>query len=249
MKKFLSVFLVLVLTLSFASVSLAADESSNVPIVTVNDQVDPTVPEVPGETEEPEEPEEPEVPSIYDYEFVATMYLCANALAFPGHVWLVFENLTECEIPLGYVTLNPHEVMSVGSLGNTRYDGGGTYYNGETMMAQGKLDRVCKNTVSLKMNLTMKQLEKVNSKIKSLNAYQFIFWNCGCFATQVWNCVSSKKVVHIVLPVFTVLNMYILGAKNGQIRMPETTIDRAFKQKRDCAVPANEKSFRRSCVG
>lgn len=185
---------------------------------------------------------------ISDDEEVAVMYLCATANSLTGHVWLYFVNTVDCDIPLGYVSLHPGEGMSAGSLRNTRADGGGTYYNGEAMMASD-LDKVCRHTHSLEMKLTKAQLEKVNRKIKSMNGYNIIFWNCGCFATQVWNCVSDKDVVHIVLPVFTIVNMCMLGAKKGVLRMQDTSLDRAFKQSKNGAYNASADSFRQSCVG
>lgn len=225
-KRILSALLALVMCISFVNAAFALE----------------------GENDEPL-PEKPVVKTLDDYDTVVTMYLCATANSVTGHLWLYFVNNTECEVPLGYVTLLPGEGMSVSSLSVLHKSGGGTYYNAEVMMANDHLDEVAKHTVSLKMDLTLEELEKVNNKIRSLNFYELIFWNCGCFATQVWNCVSKKDVVHITMPFIAIINMYILGGEKGQIRMQETTIDRAFKQKSGGVVQADERSFRTSCVG
>lgn len=184
-------------------------------------------------------------------EYVATMYLCATANSFTGHVWLYFENLTDGDLRLGYVTMMPHEGMSVGSLGVLHRDGAGVYYNSEVMMGtlDHNLDKVQRHTYSLKMNLTKEQFEKVSEKIKSHNFYELIVWNCGSFATTVWNSVSKKKIVHIIFPALTVLNMIIHGAEHGTLRMKESSIDRAFKQRKGYAEPAHTASFVWSCIG
>ena len=251
MKKLLAVLLAIITILSVCGFSTYAENT--VPAdVTVGGEItdDPTVPDTPDTPDVPDEPDEPDepVPTLDDYEYVVTMYICATANSLTGHIWLYFENLTECDVPIGYTMLAPHKGMSVGSLRNTRKDGGGTYYNGEAMMAslKGKLDKVRDHTYTLKMDLTLDQLNTVNGKIKSKNAYEMIFYNCGVFATSVWNSVSSKKVVHIVLPIFTILNMSILGAKRGELRMQDPDV--AYKQTDDGCYVADNKSFKLSCV-
>lgn len=184
---------------------------------------------------------------------VVTMYLCATANSLCGHVWLYFVNETDRDLPLGYVTLEAGDSMSIGSLKNTRSDGGGTYYNGEAFMAKD-LEKVCKHTTSLKKELTLDELETVNKKIKSLNFYSVIFWNCGSFATTVWNTVQGDKIVHVVLPVFTILGMKLHGAEKGKVLMErpdenEGTGFKIYKQTKNGAKQANEKSLRTSCVG
>lgn len=186
-------------------------------------------------------------------QIVAKMYICATANSLTGHVWLYFTNLTDEELEIGQAKLAPYDSMSVGALRNTRHDGGGIYYNGEAYMARNDPDKKCRHTTSLEMELTREQLCSVTEKIKtkkSLNSYNLIFWNCGAFATEIWNSVSDKKVVHIVLPIFTILNMNILGAQKGVVKMDCCkNISKVFKHKNDGeAVAADEKSFRLSCI-
>lgn len=203
-----------------------------------------------GETSETEViPEEPEISEPSDDDIVMTMYLCATANSFTGHVWLYFVNESQFTLPLGYVTLAPGKSMSVGSLRNTRKDGGGTYYNGEAYMAKD-LEKLQKHTTSLKTELTMSELREVNEVIKSHNLYILIGWNCGNFACKVWNSLGdTPHVTHMVFPMFTILSMLIRGAVKGELLMERPTDEEIFKQKKDHAEQANPKSFRNTCVG
>ena len=248
MKKVLSFLLTIIMILSVGSIGTFAEDVTPSGDVIEETTDTPDTPDTPDEPVIPDEPDEPDEPTLDDYEYVVTMYICATANSFTGHVWLYFENLTECDVPIGFTTLAPHKGMSVGSLRNTRKSGGGTYYNGEAMMAtlKGKLDKVCAHTHSLKMDLTKEQLDTVNEKIKSRNFYEMIFCNCGVFATKVWNSVSDERVVHIVFPAFTILNMKISGAKKGVLRMQEADV--AYKQTDDGCFVADNKSFRIPCI-
>lgn len=200
-----------------------------------------------GEPIEPAEPEEPVLPE--EEETVMTMYLCATAHSFSGHVWLYFTNETDISLPLGYGTLEAGKSMSVGSLRNTRKDGGGTYYNGEAYMAKD-LDKLREHTTTLKKELTMAELDRVNEEIRSRNLYILIGWNCGNFACKVWNSLDdTPHVTHIVFPMFTILSMLIRGAVKGELLMERPTDDEIFKQTKDGAYKADPKSFRTSCVG
>lgn len=191
---------------------------------------------------------EPQQPiSWEEYEEVATMYICATANSFTGHVWLYFENLTDCDIPIGYTVISPGEGMSVGSLRNTRKNGGGTYYNGEVAMANS-LDSLCEHTYSIGMNLTPDQLKKENEKICKKNSYDMIFNNCGVFASTIWNSVSNKKIIHIVFPALTILSMLTNGADKGVLNMNKAQKERIYKQKKDGCIEASTDSFRVSCV-
>lgn len=180
---------------------------------------------------------------------VARVYLCTTVASLFGHVWLYFINLTPYELPLGYVTLQPYEEMSVGSLRNSRTDGGGTYYNGEAYMA-GDLNKVCKNTVSSSMEISYDQLLTMGNKIKSRNSYIVFGNNCGDFACSVWNTVApaGKKVVNILVPWFTILVHRMAGGRNGQIKMKRPDISRCFKQVSGGVKQAHASSFNTSCV-
>lgn len=177
---------------------------------------------------------------------LATMYLCATAHSLTGHVWLYFENICDEEIPVGYITLAPGEKTSVGSLRNTRTNGGGTYYNGEAFMSED-IDVTGKHTTYLSMNLNRAQLETVNEQIKKRNTYNFLVWNCGNFATAVWNSVSSHHFIHICFPIFTIMQMLMHGAQKG-FTMSVPPIEKCFKQVKGGVVPAAESSFNTSCV-
>ncbi len=240
MKKILSVLLAIIAVFSLTTSAFTAFADDIEENTIIENE------EISENTDNPDTPDEPEK------HFDVTMYLCATANSLSGHVWLYFVNNSNYPVNIGYYeNLQPGQGISVGSLNFFRKSGGGTYYNGEAMMAamDGKLDDLRKHTTSLEMSLTEEQLEKVNNKIKSMNFYDFIFCNCGVFATQVWNSVSSKKVVHLVFPVFTVAFMKILGAKTGVLTMddPRDGVG-AWKQRKNGCEVANNKSFNYSCV-
>ncbi len=199
--------------------------------------------EVPETTEE-----ETAVPEKADpNEKVANMYICATAKSLSGHVWLYFENTTDHDIQVGYVTLAPGKATSVGSMRNSRTDGGGTYYNGEAYMANGK-SSVKNATISLKEELTASELKKANSAIKGRNAYNVLWNNCGNFAAFVWNQVSNKKILHVFLPVFTILEMMVMGGRFGAVDMDNPNISECYKQVSNGVNQANASSFSMSCV-
>lgn len=180
---------------------------------------------------------------------VARVYLCATINSLTGHIWLYFINLTDTELPLGYVTLKPHEEMSVGSLRNSRKDGGGTYYNGEAFMAND-LTSVCKHTTSIYTDITYSQLITIGNKIKSRNSYLLLGNNCGDFACSCWNSIApaGKKVVNILVPLFTIISVVFAGGKRGQIQMKSADITRVFKQTANGVKQADKASFNESCV-
>lgn len=179
---------------------------------------------------------------------LVTMYLCATANSLTGHLWLYFTNLTDYTLEIGYVQLKPHESMAVGSLPNSLYDGGGTYYNAENYMASDP-ETVKNHTTSMKINLDAEQLSSVSEQIKSKNYYNLITYNCGNFATDIWNSVSDKHIVHIIFPALTILIMRLHGAEKGALYMVRPNISEVFKQTDSGVIPANEKSFTISYVG
>lgn len=181
-------------------------------------------------------------------ESVVTMYLCATANSLTGHLWLYFENLTDRNLQLGYAVLKPHGAMCVGSLPNTLKDGGGTYYNAESYMASSP-EALKAHTTSMKVNLTAEQLKSISEQIKSKNYYNLITYNCGNFAADIWNSVSDKHIVHIVLPALTIIFMRLRGAEKGSLYMARPELSEVFKQTDNGIVKASEESFVRSYVG
>ena len=179
---------------------------------------------------------------------VVTMYLCATANSLTGHVWLYFENLTNRNLELGYAVLNPHGAMCVGSLPNTLKDGGGTYYNAESYMASSP-EALKAHTTSMKVNLTAEQLKSVSTQIKAKNYYNLLAYNCGNFATEIWNSVSDNHIVHIVFPALTILLMRLKGAEKGTLYIARPEISEVFKQTDSGIVKASKESFVKSYVG
>lgn len=217
MKRFISFFMAMVL--AFTGLSCAVTAADVDPAPEVTDVVLPTGDE--------------DTKTWEDCDEVVEMYLCAVTNVVPGHVWLYFKNLTEYNVPIGYINIEPGQEISVGSLAHSRKYGDGTYYNGEGIMATNNADGVCEHTFTLKMKLTPEQLKTVNKKICSMDNYDMIFNNCGVFATIVWNSVSDKKVVHIVFPFLTIINMLMYGAKKGELNMrPAAESKKAYKQRK-----------------
>lgn len=167
---------------------------------------------------------------------VVKMYYCVSF----RHVWLYFENLCDFEVPLGYVTLAPHECMSVGSLSYLRPNGPGTYYNAEAYFATSGTPS---GTCSINMNLNHSELERVNEVIRSLNFYLFTFWNCGVFASLVWNSVSSSPILHFIFPALTMVEVLIAGGSFGTPVMADVPAERVYKQVSGGVEQANTGAF------
>lgn len=195
--------------------------------------------------------EDPETftPGTWGDRPVAKVYLCTTLNSLTGHIWLYFVNVTPYKLPLGYIYLDPYEEMSVGSLRNSRKDGGGTYYNGEAFMAND-LASVCKHTTSISMDINYDQLITIGNKIKSKNSYILLGNNCGDFACACWNTIApaGKKVINILVPLFTIINVQIAGGRKGQIEMKRPDISRVFKQVTNGVRQAVPESFKSSCV-
>lgn len=260
MKKFTSILLAVLTVLCMTVPAFAYDETSEYETTSYDvadvmedseyentpdeaAEADTTVPETPEVTEAETAAPEKADPN----EKVANMYLCATAKSLSGHVWLYFENTTDHDIQVGYITLAPGKATSVGSLRNSRTDGGGTYYNGEARMANGK-SSVKAATISLKEELTAKELEEVSKGIKGRNAYNVLWNNCGNFAANVWNRVSNKKIVHVFLPILTIFEMLIMGGRFGAVDMDNPNISECYKQVSNGVKQADASSFSMSCV-
>lgn len=179
--------------------------------------------------------------------YVATMYLCATTYSVTGHMWLYFENLTDHNIDVGYVTVCPGGTISVGCLRNSRADGGGTYYNGEAFMAKN-LQETGNHTWYLSKDITEAELRKVSEAICSHNIYSIVGYNCTNFACDVWNTVASIKMIPLCLPALNVLLMSLVGAQKGLV-MERPTIDNVYKQTSNGVFQASPSSFKASCVG
>lgn len=266
MKRTISLLLSFIIVFAMAVPCFAEDINEPEFVETVQEFIETEVTEAPEETEDiemivmPPVYPDAEIPVMnavtaeddvkeWGDEPVVKVYLCATISSLTGHIWLYFVNLTPYELPLGYVTLKPYEEMSVGSLRNTRTDGGGTYYNGEAYMADS-LVGVRQNTVSTSMDLTYSQLLTIGSKIKSKNSYIILGNNCGDFACACWNSVApvGKKVVNILVPIFTIIGVFMAGGVKGQVEMKRPDISRVFKQTNNGVKQATASSFNASCV-
>lgn len=245
--KFIAVVLSVIIIFSISTVSFAEDaETLNAFAADQTEENVEATEETPQAPETTEDPVEGPEKQIDPNQPLVTMYLCATARTFTGHVWLYFDNFSEVTVDIGYVRLEPGKQTSVGSLRNTRKDGGGTYYNGEAFMARN-LETTGNHTTYLKMDLNLNQLNKISEEIKSRNFYNIIVWNCGNFAAAIWNSVSSHKIIHITFPIFTILEMNMHGAKKGLV-MTRPDIENVYKQVKGGVKQARAESFETCCV-
>lgn len=193
-KKILSLLIALILILSCGTAAFAAD----------------------GDAGEPAQQEGAQEPV-----YVARMYICARVVFF-GHVWLYFENLTDGDLTVGVYTVPKGEGVSVGSMGSSRSDGKGIYYNVEAYMIH-KMGG--SGTVGRSMLLTQEQLDTVNATILERNEWS-LSKNCCRFATRVWNSVADHTVSYAFLPL-TVKGRIGSGGAPNMIYPPKS---RVFRQ-------------------
>lgn len=239
MKRYISILLSMILAICIGITSILPAFAE-----------DTTPSEGSGTTQTTEE--EPDIPPEEPETGAVRMYLCATANSVTGHVWLYFENNTNKPKEIGYVTLQPGEATSVGSMRNTRSDGGGTYYNGEAYMAKDHIDKVARHTTSIAMDLNNDQLARVNKKIKGSNLYLMVGYNCGDFACSVWNSAArdeGKFVGHFIFPAFTILGILGKGGVKNQLKMQPANDENIYKQYKGGINKADPKSFRVSNIG
>ena len=153
------------------------------------------------------------------------MYICTQQRGL-GHAWIYIESDINGEMPVGCYTLKPYQGVSMGTFLLSRSDGPGLYYNVETYCGE---KWGLKNQSWLGMNLTKKQLIKVSERVKQWNYWDFYF-NCTFFASEIWNCVSSKKIIPLMFPVMTKLQVLILGG-NKDVNMKTVERTDCYKQK------------------
>lgn len=133
-----------------------------------------------------------------------------------GHAWIYVENLTDMPVQVGHYTLPANEGVSVGLFSFTCDDGIGIYYNVESY---------CCNVhggdglVSISTDLDAGELNKLSNKLLDYPNHWDPFFNCIYFAFSMWNSVSSKKVIPLVIPAFGQLQLRIHGGKENNLTM------------------------------
>ena len=226
----LSALMALVVLLSIPS--MASDKIESV-CTAVNQAVTTAQSETEDPTEPTEEPTEPTEPEESELDFntipgdtvVGRMYICTQAVGL-GHAWIYIESDFNGDMPVGCYTLKSYQGVSMGTFAFSRSDGPGLYYNIESYCAN---EWGLKKQSWLGMDITKDQLVKVSNRIKQWN-YWDLYFNCAFFATEIWNCVSSKKMIPILFP-FIIKWQVLMHGGNRDVVLKEVDRNDCYKQK------------------
>lgn len=162
---------------------------------------------------------------VDDSRIVARMYICTQQVGL-GHAWIYIESRFNGDLPVGCYTLKPEQGVSMGTFMLSRSDGAGLYYNVESYCAN---EWGLRNKSWLGMDLTKKQLVKVNKRIKQWNWWD-LYSNCTFFAAEIWNCVSKKKIIPLMFPFFIKWQILAKGGNKDVVLKPVEKND-CYKQK------------------
>ncbi len=160
-------------------------------------------------------------------ENVAVMYLGYRdgAKRFEGHAFLYFKNITDHEITVGLYPVPAGGAVSVGTFG-TMIDGTGLYYNVEAFRYNHfKLT----NYISLSKYVTEDQLEDVSEKITK-SGFWNKFFNCTYFALTTWNEVPGQKMIWLIFPELTNIQIKSYSTHQGYFAMIKPSESNVFKQ-------------------
>lgn len=143
-----------------------------------------------------------------------------------GHAWVYVENLTDEPLQVGHYLLPANQGVSVGLFSFTCDDGIGIYYNVESYCCN---HHGGDGLVSISTDLDKDEMNKFSDKLEDYPNHWDPFFNCMYFAFSMWNCVSSKKVIPLVIPAFGQLQLRILGGKSDNLDMYCPTPDQVFR--------------------
>ncbi len=160
-------------------------------------------------------------------EIVASVSIAARVQGFPGHVWLYIENISDKPIEVGHYTVPVNEGVSIGLLSVSVSDGWGIYYNIESYCNNKFTNNGC---YSLTESVTIKELETISESIKNYMNHWDPVLNCVLFATNIWNSISDKKLVYMMLPLFTQIQISIHGGKANTLNMYFPSADKVYRQ-------------------
>lgn len=158
-------------------------------------------------------------------QIVANLSVVTRVEGF-GHAWIYVENLTDGPIQVGHYTLPANEGVSVGLFSFTCDDGIGIYYNVESY---------CCNVhggdglVSITTDLDEGELNKLSKKLLDYPNHWDPFFNCMYFAFSMWNSVSGRKVIPLVIPAFGQLQLRMHGGKENNLKMYCPRPDQVFR--------------------
>lgn len=143
-----------------------------------------------------------------------------------GHAWIYVENLTNKTLKVGHYMLPPNQGVSVGLFSFTCDDGIGIYYNVESY---------CCNVhggdglVSITTDLDELEMEKLSDKLEDYPNHWDPFFNCMYFAFSMWNSVSGRKVIPMVIPAFGQLQLRMHGGTENNLQMYCPTPDQVLR--------------------
>lgn len=143
-----------------------------------------------------------------------------------GHAWIYVENLTDETLKVGHYMLPPYQGVSVGLFSFTCDDGIGIYYNVESY---------CCNVhggdglVSITTDLDEQEMEKLSNKLEDYPNHWDPFFNCIYFAFSMWNSVSGRKVIPMVIPAFGQLQLRMHGGTSNNLDMYCPTPDQVLR--------------------
>ena len=145
-----------------------------------------------------------------------------------GHAWIYVENLTKETLQVGHYMLPPNEGVSVGLFSFTCEDGIGIYYNVESY---------CCNVhggdglVSITTDLDEDEMKKLSNKILKYPNHWDPFFNCVYFAFSMWNSVSGRKLIPLVLPAFGQLQLRMHDGEKNNLDMYCPKVDQVLRLK------------------
>ena len=158
-----------------------------------------------------------EAQKVNKRENVATMYLIyTSANKLEPHFWIYIVNNTDETLMVGPYALEPHGTVSIGSW-DDRGMGKGIHFNLERYWVK---EETYGRAFSIKTSVNRKELEKLGSKFKRHNYWNWGF-NCVWFATCMWNSCTIKFVPFLFSPRFSLAFMFLYGAKR-----PDYTIQK-----------------------
>ena len=224
-KKIISITLVVLLVLTATPTAYAFEEPKEDYTASMEETANTTAESI--ITEATTEPTAPVLDEENENELVALLSVVTRVRGI-GHAWIYIENISDKNLRVGHYTLPPNEGVSVGLFSFTCADGIGIYYNVESY---------CCNVhggdglVSITTDLDMKEMEKLSSNIRNyLNHWDPVF-NCMYFAFTMWNSVSGRKLVPLVIPALGQAQLRLHGGKSNNLEMFCPPAERVYRLK------------------
>lgn len=156
-----------------------------------------------------EETEKKESKIKNPFEIVANVYiLVSRANPELPHVWVYIENISNETLKVGHYSLPAGETLSMGSW-RDRGNGAGIHYNLERYWVK---EATYGRTTYVKAQVTRPEIAMATATI---NVHDYWSWpfNCGWFATSVWNKCTLKQVIYLFHPNLIEAEMTLLGGK------------------------------------